>query len=80
MKQRIFQAGEQVQGVYHGVPYTGTVAFGRVHTLNQSYKHYIDLHSPIVVHGATRTEIIVSIWEPVESGNTIEPLIGSDEV
>lgn len=78
MEQRIFQAGEKVQGMYHGVSYAGMVAFGRVHTMNQSYKHYIDLSAPIVVHGATRTEIIVSIWEPVESGNTIEPLTGSD--
>jgi hypothetical protein len=71
--QKVFQVGERVKGIYHGAAYVGTVAHTRAHTLNQSYKHYIDLDSPIVVHGATRTEIIVSVFEPVESGNTIEP-------
>jgi hypothetical protein len=71
--QRVFQVGERVRGIYHGVAYIGTVAFGRAHTLNSSYKHYIDLDTPIVLYGATRTEIIVSVFEPMESGNTIEP-------
>jgi len=31
------------------------------------------LDTPIVLYGATRTEIIVSVFEPMESGNTIEP-------
>lgn len=72
--QRPYQIGERVQGVYYGQPYTGTVEHARSHTMNRSYKHYIVLDSPIVVFGATRDGIIVSIWEPRESSNTIEAL------
>lgn len=72
--QRPFRVGERVQGVYYGQPYTGTVEYARPHTMNQSYKHHIVLDSPITVFGATRDRIIVSIWEPRESHNTIEAL------
>ena len=72
--QRPFRVDERVQGVYYGQPYTGTVEYARPHTMNQSYKHHIVLDSPITVFGATRDRIIVSIWEPRESQNTIEAL------
>lgn len=32
------------------------------------------LDQPITVFSATRDRIIVAIWEPTESGNTIEAL------
>jgi hypothetical protein len=60
--------------VYHGHPYTGTVEYTRAHTINQSYKHHIVLDAPITVFSAIRERIIVAIWEPKESGNTIEAL------
>ena len=72
--QKAFKVGDRVQGVYHGHPYTGTVEYTRAHTINQSYKHHIVLDAPITVFSATRDRIIVSIWEPKESGNTIEAL------
>jgi hypothetical protein len=69
-----FNVGEKVQGVYHGRCYTGTVEYARAHTINQSYKHHIVLDEPITVYSTTRDRIIVAIWEPTESGNTIEAL------
>lgn len=69
-----FNVGDRVQGVYHGQPYTGTVEYARPHTMNQSYKHHIVLDEVITVYSAQRDRIIVSIWEPTESSNTIEPL------
>jgi hypothetical protein len=74
MNQKPFSVGDKVQGVYHGQPYTGTVDYARPHTMNQSYKHHIELDQPITVFSATRDRIIVAIWEPTESGNTIEAL------
>ena len=74
MSQNTFLVGAKVQGVYHGQPYTGTVDYARPHTMNQSYKHHIVLDSPITVYSTIRDRIIVSIWEPTESGNTIESL------
>jgi len=70
--QKPFEIGAKVKGVYHGQPYVGTVEYARPHTMNQSYKHHIVLDSPISVYSATRERIIVSIWEPRESENTIE--------
>jgi hypothetical protein len=69
---RTYAEGENVKGLYHGQPYTGTVTAGRCHTLNHSFKHYVRLDRPITVYGARRENIIVAIWEPKESGNTIE--------
>ena len=69
--QKPFQVGDRVKGVYHGQPYTGTVEYARPHTMNQSYKHHIVLDDAITVYSARRDRIIVSIWEPTESGNTI---------
>lgn len=74
MNQKPFSVGDRVQGVYHGQTYTGTVDYARPHTMNQSYKHHIVLDEPITVYSATRDRIIVAIWEPTESGNTIEAL------
>lgn len=73
MIERCYAVGERVRGVYHGQHYVGTVEYARPHTMNQSYKHHIVLDSPIVVYSDTRERIIVSVWEPRESGNTIEP-------
>jgi hypothetical protein len=73
-KQKPFNVGDKVQGVYHGQAYTGTVEYARCHTMNLSYMHYIVLDNPITVYSATRDRVIVSIWEPQESGNTIEAL------
>lgn len=74
--QKPFQVGDKVKGVYHGQQYTGTVEYARPHTMNQSYKHHIVLDAPIMVYSDTRERIIVSIWEPRESGNTIEAVLG----
>ena len=71
--ERCYAVGERVRGVYHGQPYVGTVEYARPHTMNQSYKPHIVLESPIVVYSDIRERIIVSVWEPRESGNTIEP-------
>lgn len=71
-QQKPFSVGEKVKGVYHGQPYAGVVEYARPHTMNQSYKHHIVLDSPITVYSDVRDRIIVSIWEPKESGNTIE--------
>jgi hypothetical protein len=71
-QQKPFAVGDKVKGVYHGQPYTGTVEYARPHTMNMSYKHHIVLDNPITVYSATRDRIIVSIWEPRESHNTIE--------
>ena len=62
----------KVKGVYFGQPYVGTVEYARPHTMNMSYKHHIVLDKPIVVFGDTRERVLVSIWEPRESGNAIE--------
>lgn len=70
-QQQPFNVGDKVKGVYHGQAYTGTVEYARPHTMNQSYKHHIVLDEPITVYSAQRDRIIVSIWEPRESGNTI---------
>lgn len=70
--QKPFSVGDKVKGVYHGQPYMGTVEYARPHTMNQSYKHHIVLDTPITVYSAERDRIIVSIWEPRESHNTIE--------
>jgi hypothetical protein len=72
--QKPIAIGARVQGVYYGQPYTGTVSYARPHTMNLSYMHHIDLDAPITVFSAERDSIIVSIWEPRESGNTIEEL------
>ena len=74
MNQKPFSIGDRVQGVYHDQPYTGTVDYARPHTMNKSYKHHIVLDEPITVYSATRDRIIVAIWEPTDSGNTIEAL------
>ena len=74
MNQKPFSVGDRVCGVYYGQPYTGTVEYARPHTMNQSYKHHIVLDAPITVYSALRERIIVAIWEPTESGNTIEAL------
>ena len=70
-KQQHFSVGDRVQGVYHGQAYTGTVEYARAHTMNLSYLHHIVLDQPIEVYSDVRDRIIVSIWEPRESGNTI---------
>ena len=70
-KQTPFNVGDKVQGVYHGQAYTGTVEYARPHTMNLSYMHHIALDAPITVYSDVRDRIIVSIWEPRESGNTI---------
>lgn len=70
--QKPFAVGDKVKGVYHGQQYTGVVEYARPHTMNMSYKHHIALDQPITVYSATRERIIVSIWEPTESHNTIE--------
>jgi hypothetical protein len=70
-KQQPFSVGDRVKGVYHGQAYTGTVEYARAHTLNLSYLHHIVLDQPIEVYSDVRDRIIVSIWEPRESGNTI---------
>jgi hypothetical protein len=74
MNKKPFSVGDKVQGVYYGQPYTGMVDYARPHTMNQSYKHHIVLDEPITVFKATRDRIIVSIWDPTESCNTIEAL------
>ena len=71
-KQRPFRIGERVKGVYHGQHYSGVVDFARPHTMNLSYLHYIKLDEVITVYGDPRDRILVSIWDPMESGNTIE--------
>ena len=71
-KQQPFSVGDRVKGVYHGQAYTGTVEYARAHTLNLSYLHHIVLDQPIEVYSDVRDRIIVSIWEPRESGNTIQ--------
>ena len=58
--------------MYHGQQYIGTVEYTRPHTMNQSYMHHIVLDQPIEVYSDVRNRIIVSIWEPRESGNTIQ--------
>lgn len=73
-QQKPFAVGDRVKGVYHGQAYTGTVEYARPHTMNQSYKHHIALDTPITVYGDTRERIIVSIWEPRESHNTINAI------
>jgi hypothetical protein len=70
--QKPFSVGDKVKGVYHGQKYTGVVSYARPHTMNQSYMHHIDLDAPITVYSDVRDRIIVSIWAPTESGNTIE--------
>ena len=70
-KQQTFSVGDRVKGVYHGQAYTGTVEYARAHTMNLSYLHHIVLDQPIEVYSDVRDRIIVSIWEPTESGNTI---------
>lgn len=70
--QKPFNIGDRVKGVYYGQQYIGTVDYARPHTMNQSYKHHIVLDEPITVFSEARDRIIVSIWEPTESGNTIE--------
>jgi hypothetical protein len=71
-EQKPFSIGDKVKGLYFGKEYTGTVTYARPHTMNQSYKHYIELDTPITVFSAQRDSIIVSIWEPNgDSGNTI---------
>lgn len=71
-QQKPFSVGEKVKGVYFGQPYTGVVTHARPHTMNMSYKHHIELDSPVTVFGAQRDSIIVSIWEPKgDCGNTI---------
>jgi hypothetical protein len=72
--QKPFNVGDRVKGVYHGQQYTGAVIYTRPHTMNLSYMHHIALDTPIVVYSDTRDHIIVSIWEPTESGNTIEAI------
>lgn len=72
MNQQVFAEGKQVKGVYHGQMYTGTVEYSRPHTMNMSYMHHILLDKPISVYGDVRDRIIVSVWEPRDSGNTIE--------
>ncbi len=71
-KQQRFEVGVKVKGVYHGQPYVGTVEYARPHTMNLSYMHHIALDQPIEVYSDVRDRIIVSVWEPRESGNTIE--------
>lgn len=71
-QQKPFSVGDKVKGVYHGQSYSGVVSYARPHTINQSYKHYIALDNPIMVYSYECDNIIVSIWEPTESGNTIE--------
>lgn len=73
-QQKPFAVGDRVKGVYHGQAYTGTVEHTRPHTMNMSYMHYIELDAPITVYGDTRERIIVSIWEPRESHNTINAI------
>lgn len=70
-KQKPFAVGDKVKGVYHGQTYTGVVEYARPHTMNMSYMHHIVLDEIITVYSAPRDRIIVSIWEPTESGNTI---------
>lgn len=70
--QKTFQVGDRVKGLYHGLEYVGIVEHARCHTMNQSYKHYLLLDKAIEVYGDSRERIIVSVWEPTESGNTIQ--------
>ena len=72
--EKCYEVGERVRGVYHGQPYVGKVDHARPHTMNQSYMHHIVLDEPITVFGTSRDRIIVSVWEPRESDNTINPI------
>ena len=72
--EKCYAVGERVRGVYHGHSYVGKVDYARPHTMNQSYMHHIVLDEPITVFGTLRDRIIVSVWEPRESHNTINPI------
>lgn len=64
----IYKDGEKVKGLYYGVKYTGIVKYGRPHTMNDSYLHFIDLDTPITVFGAEREGIVLTTG----GENTIE--------
>lgn len=72
--EKCYAVGERVRGVYHGQSYVGTVDYARPHTMKQSYMHHIVLDEPITVFSTSRDRIIVSVWEPQESHNTINPI------
>ena len=65
---KIYQVGEKVKGQYYGEKYTGVVEYGRPHTMNDSYLHFVKLDAPIIVFGAQRDGIVITSGEE----NTIE--------
>jgi hypothetical protein len=67
-KMNIYKDGEKVKGQYYGVKFTGVVNYGRPHTMNDSYLHFIDLDTPIIVFGAERDGIVLTTG----GENTIE--------
>ena len=67
-KMNIYKDGEKVKGQYYGLKFTGVVNYGRPHTMNDSYLHFIDLDTPIIVFGAERDGIVLTTG----GENTIE--------
>ena len=60
MKMNIYKDGAKVKGQYYGVKFTGVVKYGRPHTMNDSYLHFIDLDTPIIVFGEERDGIVLT--------------------
>jgi hypothetical protein len=56
----IYEIGTKVTGEYYGEKYSGIVDYGRPHTMNDSYLHFVKLDVPITVFGAERQAVVIT--------------------
>ena len=60
----LYKNGDKIEGIYHGVPYNGTVRIARRHTVRHDLTELtVDLSHSVTVYGTDRTTIIVSILD-----------------
>lgn len=59
-KMNIYEIGTKVTGEYYGEKYSGIVDYGRPHTMNDSYIHFVKLDVPITVFGAERQAVVIT--------------------
>jgi hypothetical protein len=69
-KMKTHQVGAKVKGEYYGEKYSGVVTYGRPHTMNDSYLHFVKLDAPIIVFSAEREAIVITSGKE----NTIFPI------
>jgi hypothetical protein len=63
-----FKTGDRVKGIYHNVPYSGTITESRVDTARFQYLYTVELDAPITLYSTERTSLHFSANDFVTVG------------